>query len=40
MSSDENAIELLEEKLKDITEMQERMKAVNAYYRKEKTLDG
>ncbi len=40
LSSDENAIELLEEKLKDLTEMQERMKAANAYYRKEKTLDG
>lgn len=40
LSSDENAIELLEEKVKDLTEMQERMKAVNAYYRKEKTLDG
>ena len=40
LSSDENAIELLEEKLKDITEMQERMKAVNAYYRKEKALEG
>lgn len=40
LSNDENAIELLEEKVKDLTEMQERMKAVNAYYRKEKTLDG
>lgn len=40
LSNDENAIELLEEKLKDLTETQERMKAVNAYYRKEKTLDG
>lgn len=40
LSNDENAVELLEEKLESLTDAQERMKAVNAYYRKHKTLDG
>lgn len=39
MSGDENAIELLEEKLEKLESAQAMMKAVNAYYRKNKTLD-
>lgn len=40
LSGDERAVELLQEKLDGMVEIQEMMKAVNAYYRKEKTLDG
>lgn len=40
LSGDEQAVELLQEKLEGLKENQEAMKAVNAYYRKEKTLDG
>lgn len=40
MSDDERAIEKLELKIERLTEEQEMMKAVNAYYRKNKTLDG
>lgn len=39
-SGDENAVQLLQEKLDGLEEMQEVMKAVNAYYRKNKTMDG
>lgn len=39
-SNDERAIEKLELKIERLTEEQEMMKAVNAYYRKNKTLDG
>ena len=39
-SNDEKAIEKLELKIERLTEEQEMMKAVNAYYRKNKTLDG
>lgn len=39
-SSDERAIEKLELKIERLTEAQDTMKAVNAYYRKNKTLDG
>lgn len=39
-SNDEHAEELLEEKIANLTEDQERMKRVNAYYRKNGTLDG
>ena len=39
-SGDANAVEKLERKLKDLEEQQETMKAINAYYRKHKTLDG
>lgn len=39
-SNDEHAEELLEEKIADLSEDQERMKRVNAYYRKHGTLDG
>ena len=39
-SGDEDAIERLEEKVEDLKELQEKMKAVNAYYRKNKTLKG
>lgn len=39
-SSDERAIEKLELKIERLTEAQETMKVVNAYYRKNKTLDG
>lgn len=39
-SNDERAIEKLELKIERLTEAQETMKAVNAYYRKNKTLDG
>lgn len=38
-SDDEKAIEKLELKIERLTELQETMKAVNAYYRKHKTLD-
>ena len=38
LSNDENAIELLEEKLERLTDAQERMKVINAYYRKNKSL--
>lgn len=40
LSGDEQAVELLQEKLDGLIETQNTMKAVNAYYRKEKTLDG
>ena len=39
-ADDPDAIQKLEAKLKQLQELQERMKAVNAYYRKNKTLDG
>lgn len=39
-SNDARAIEKLELKIEKLTEEQEMMKAVNAYYRKNKTLDG
>ena len=39
-SDDENAIPKLEKKLAERMELQETMKAVNAYYRKHKTLEG
>lgn len=39
-SGDENAVQLLQEKLENLEEMQEVMKAVNAYYRKHKSLEG
>ena len=39
-SNDERAVEKLELKIEKLTEAQETMKAVNAYYRKNKTLDG
>lgn len=39
LSGDENAIELLEEKLEKLESSQAMMKAVNAYYRKNKTLE-
>lgn len=39
-SNDEKAIEKLEVKIERLTELQETMKAVNAYYRKNKTLEG
>ncbi len=40
LSSDENAIELLRDKINKLEAEQAKMKAVNAYYRKNKTLDG
>lgn len=40
MSDDEDALVLLEEKLSSLEARQELMKEVNAYYRKNKTLDG
>ena len=40
MSGDDDAIERLEEKLHDLEESQAMMKNVNAYYRKNKTLEG
>lgn len=40
LSGDAQAIELLEEKLESLTELQDRMKAVNAYWRKNKTVEG
>ncbi len=39
-SGDSDALDKLRRKLDDLTQMQETMKAVNAYYRKNKTLDG
>ena len=39
-SSDTNAVGLLQEKLDTLQQTQEKMKKVNAYYRKHKTLDG
>lgn len=39
-SGDANAIVKLEAKRDDLAELQEQMKAVNAYWRKHKTLDG
>lgn len=39
-SDDKDAVEKLQEKLDSLQEKQEQMKAVNAYYRKHKTLDG
>ena len=39
-ADDPNAIEKLQAKLNSLQEAQEKMKAVNAYYRKNKTLDG
>lgn len=39
-ASDSAAIEKLEKKIQLLTESQEKMKSVNAYYRKHKTLDG
>lgn len=40
MSDDKNAIAKLESKLEQLESTQVKMKAVNAYYRKHKTLDG
>lgn len=40
MSDDENAVAKLESKLHALEQAQEKMKAVNAYFRKNKTLDG
>ena len=40
MSDDKNAIVKLEHKLEELESIQTKMKAVNAYYRKHKTLDG
>ena len=39
-SGDSDAVERLEKKLDGLKEVQKRMKAANAYYRKNKTLDG
>ena len=39
-SGDTDAVERLEKKLSGLKELQEKMKAANAYYRKNKTLDG
>lgn len=39
-SGDVDAVERLEKKLNGLKELQEKMKAANAYYRKNKTLDG
>ena len=39
-SGDADAVERLEKKLCGLKELQEKMKAANAYYRKNKTLDG
>ena len=39
-SDDKNAVVLLEQKIERLEKEQARMKAVNAYYKKEKTLDG
>lgn len=39
LSGDAQAIEMLEEKLESLTELQDRMKAVNAYWRKHKTVE-
>ena len=38
-SGDADAVERLEKKLNGLKELQEKMKAANAYYRKNKTLD-
>jgi len=40
LSSDEDAIERLQDKINDLTEDQERMKRINAYYRKNNTCVG
>ena len=40
MSDDKNALAKLESKLEQLESTQAKMKAVNAYYRKHKTLDG
>lgn len=40
LSNDENAIEMLQDKIERMEAEQSMMKAVNAYYRKNKTLDG
>ena len=40
MSDDKNAIVKLEHKLEELESIQAKMKAVNAYYRKHKTLEG
>ncbi len=40
LSNDENAVELLRDKVNKLEAEQKKMKAVNAYYRKNKTLDG
>ena len=40
MSDDKNAIVKLEHKLEELENIQTKMKTVNAYYRKHKTLDG
>ena len=39
-ADDPDAIQKLEKKLKELQGLQDRMKAVNTYYRKNKTLDG
>ncbi len=39
-ADDPDAIQKLEDKLKKLQELQERMRGTNAYYRKYKTLDG
>ena len=39
-ANDEHAVMKLEAKLEDLTDFQELMKGVNAYYRKNKTLEG
>ena len=39
-ADDPDAIQKLEDKLKKLQELQERMRGTNAYYRKHKTLDG
>lgn len=39
-AGEEDAIERLEEKIESLEKSQEKMKAVNAYYRKNKTLEG
>lgn len=39
-ASDENALEMLQDKLSKRIEAQEEMKSINAYYRKHKTLEG
>ena len=40
LSNDENAVELLRNKINKLEAEQKKMKAVNAYYRKNKTLEG
>ena len=40
LSNDENAVELLRDKINKLEAEQKKMKAVNAYYRKNKTLEG